>query len=202
MIRRQSDTSTALRCQSPVRGSVTSARSGADVASRRRLAAVQPARLPGTSRCRGSLLPWLAFALAACAHEYGFGIPTIPLSPNADIQADKEECGTMSSIKPYIYIGRTYMACMISKGYRTYVTVGAPDANGSTQVMVSSPHERSAATVEQDLIACGQEVDGVVGRAAGTSLARAIVVAAKYQQPFIACMQSRGYTADPWRGER
>ena len=180
----------------------TSARWGDGVTARGRSLAVEPARSSAASNCRGSLLLLLAFAVAACAHEYGFGIPTIPLSPNADIQADKEECGTMSSIKPYVYIGRTYMACMISKGYRTYVTVGAPDAIGGTQVMVSSPQQRSPARVEQDLIACGQEVNGVVGRAAGTSLARAIVVAAKYQQPFIACMQSRGYTADPWRGER
>jgi hypothetical protein len=148
------------------------------------------------------LLLLLAFEMAACAHEYGFGIPTTPLSPDANLQADKETCGTLSSIKPHIYHRRTYMACMISKGYRTYVTVGASDDSGSTQVMISSPQQRSLATVDEDLIACGQEVNGVVGRSPATGHIRATVVAVKYQKPFIACMQSRGHTADPWWGER
>jgi hypothetical protein len=70
------------------------------------------------------LLALLGFQLVGCAGEVPFGIPVTPTSPDANVQSDEKACGTIARVGSNSFHGRTYMACMISKGYRTYVTIG------------------------------------------------------------------------------
>jgi hypothetical protein len=68
--------------------------------------------------------------------------------------------------------------------------------------MVSSSRREPLAKVDEDLLACGQTVNGVVGNRPTAVFARGIALAATYQKPFIVCLESRGYTAEPWQGEK
>jgi len=147
-----------------------------------------------------------AMVMAAFAQPVGDDIPVMARSTGTQVQAaDVSACNAAVGSGTEVTKRRAFMACMIARGYRTYVTGGGSSIGSAAQLMVSSRKGQSQATAEEDLIACGLEVQGEVGKTlpimfvSGAGVAGATV---RYQKPFATCLDARGYTAEPWAGER
>jgi hypothetical protein len=113
----------------------------------------------------------------------------------ARVERDQKECGAYADARPSEIRYATYVACLVSRGYRTYASlVGHGAATGLT---VRAEREQDTRQVFRDLTACGSEVGTRVDMPPdaemfmGPAFVRAT---AKSQAPFAQCMNRAGYS--------
>jgi hypothetical protein len=113
----------------------------------------------------------------------------------ARVERDEKECGAYADARPSEIRYATYVACLVSRGYRTYASlVGHGAATGLT---VRAERDQDTRQVFRDLTACGSEVRTRVDMPpdaemfTGPAFVRAT---AKSQAPFAQCMNRAGYS--------
>jgi hypothetical protein len=114
---------------------------------------------------------------------------------------DRETCDQVARTRPDGFAYQS--ACLIAKGYRTYVSVRLAGLGYMQFLVVRAADQPSIAGVLADLTECGREAGGTIERrsgsealAGGSTMSRASQDVA--ERPFLACLVPRGYAAERW----
>lgn len=146
---------------------------------------------------------------AGCATFLSGGIPSYlgPGQSESLLDRDARACEKTATGEANALNRRTYMACMIARGYRTYITVGRHGAAaGVIQLTVLEQNGQPQEQVLRDFADCGQKSDGAqVGESAlmsglfggSSGLVTGPLIAAGLE-PFAACLRDRGYVVAKW----
>lgn len=118
----------------------------------------------------------------------------------SQVARDERECAVYGDARPPETRLAAYIACMVSRGYRTYTPLAG--RGGVIGVTVQGGTNEGPEPVLHALAACAAKAGGKIEPpAAGglfVGLPTAIAAKVSYEGPFIDCMQSSGYVAEPW----
>jgi hypothetical protein len=147
----------------------------------------------------------MALVQAGCAFSsVSVGIPAY--RSGGQLEADVQACEQDATGSDEFERRRAYMACMIVRGYRTYVSVAT--YWHMAELTVGAARGRTRNEVLQDLSSCATDAGGVAG-ARPLELAEAVdwvsVTLLRLRErvrdgslfpPVAQCLRSRGYTAE------
>jgi hypothetical protein len=97
--------------------------------------------------------------LGGCASPVSVGIPAYP--SGGELEADARACEQSAGRGSQFGTRRVYMACMIARGYRTYVSVATYWHMAELTVTVTPPQPQSQVLL--DLEACAADAGAVAG---------------------------------------
>jgi len=167
---------------------------------------------------RARPIRWLAGAAtgallaAGCAAPLSGGIPAFPAA--GQLEADTQACEQSATGRAEFERRADYMACMISRGYRTYVSVATYWTLAEMSVSSAATGKRAQAQQSQsqvlaDLQLCATDAGAVAG-ARPLEFAQAVdwvnakvlgrgerVRDASLTGAVSACLVKRGYTTHP-----
>jgi len=169
---------------------------------------------------RARSIRWLAgvgagaMLAAGCASPLASGIPAYPSA--GPLESDTQACEQSATGRAEFERRADYMACMISRGYRTYVSMATYWTMAELSVSASASGKRARAQQSQsqvlaDLQTCATEAGAVAG-ARPMELAEAVdwvnvkllgrgerVRDANLTSAVSDCLMKRGYTTHPPR---
>jgi hypothetical protein len=151
-----------------------------------------------------SILVATGLVLSGCASPVSVGIPAYPSS--GQLEADTRACEQDAAGGDQFGTRRVYMACMIARGYRTYVSVAT--YWHMAEVTVTAAQGQPQNQVLLDLEACAMDAGAVAG-GRPLELAEAVdwvnvklfrraeqVRDGSLFAPFAECLTKRGYGAE------
>jgi hypothetical protein len=122
------------------------------------------------SRCCLPIVAAFVSVLAAgCASSLSTAIPAYPSA--GQLEMDTLACEQTATGRAEFERRADYMACMIARGYRTYVSAATYWA--MAELTVSAPRKPSQGQVRLDLQSCATEAGAVAGARSG-ELAEAV----------------------------
>jgi hypothetical protein len=167
------------------------------VAHGREATMMQRRRLVGVWAATGLLL-------GGCASPVSVGIPAYP--SGGQLEVDSRACEQDAAGGDQFQTRRVYMACMIARGYRTYVSVAT--YWHMAELTVTATQEQPQSQVLLDLEVCAIDAGAVAG-ARPLELAEAVdwvngrllrrgeqVRDGSLFAPFAECLTKRGYRAE------
>jgi len=141
----------------------------------------------------------VAFVFSGCALDHTRFVAPVwggkIVAEPAKVQRDEAECGVFADERPSEMRYASYVACLVSRGHRTYTSlVGYGAATGAT---VQAERDQSTRQVFGDLTACAAQIGTRVDMPPGPEMftgPAAAVVTNKAQAPFAQCMERAGYS--------
>ena len=124
-----------------------------------------------------------------------------PIVPNpgvadlAQIKRDEGQCAAYAVERPSETRYATYVACMVSRGHRTYASVVA--RQGATGITVMAPQRKAPSDVYRDLEHCARTVRVRVDMPPNPETFKgpyAEKLTVESQAPFAQCLNAAGYT--------
>ena len=156
------------------------------------------------ARLHGGVWVAIGLLLGGCASPVSVGIPAYP--SGGQLEADTRACEQDAAGGEQFGTRRVYMACMIARGYRTYVSIAT--YWHMAELTVTAARGRSQNQVLRDLEACATDTGAVAG-ARPLELAEAVdwvtvrllrrgeqVRDGTLFAPFAECLTKRGYRAE------
>ena len=145
----------------------------------------------------------MGLLLGGCASPVSVGIPAYP--SGGQLEADTRGCEQAAAGGDQFGTRRVYMACMIARGYRTYVSVATYWHMAELTVTAAQGHSQNQVLL--DLEACATDAGAVAG-GRPLELAEAVdwvnvkllrrgeqVRDGSLFAPFAECLTKRGYRA-------
>lgn len=145
-------------------------------------------------------IPLLVLALGGCALESAgtqFVAPVVSprnTSTPEQVQRDERECAVYADARPSEIRYAAYVACLVSRGHRTYASLLGHD--GATGVTVLAQRGQPTRQVYRDLTNCAEEMRARVDMPPHPDFftgPASSVATQRIQAPFAQCMDRAGY---------